>query len=145
LLMVGDGELGSSLRKRAGPNIEFVARLPFDQLRQCYAQSRALIFTAEEDFGITPVEANAAGRPVLAYGRGGVLDSIVAEHTGLFFREQTVEALVDAVERLERWLPEFDPAAAVANAARFAPEHFDRQFLAAVERAWNGKSVDVPA
>lgn len=139
LLIVGDGALGPALRKRAGPNIEFIARLPFDRLRECYAQSRALIFGAEEDFGITPVEANAAGRPVLAYGRGGVLDTIADGSTGLFFREQTVEALIEGVERLEQWLPGFDPGMAVANAARFAPEHFDRQFLASIDRAWNGK------
>lgn len=144
LLMVGEGDLAPELRKRAGPNIEFISKLPFDKLRQCYAESRALIFTAEEDFGIVPVEANAAGRPVIAYGRGGVLDSIINERTGLFYREQSVEALIEAVQRFEAWLPHFDPAAAIDNVRRFAPEHFDRAFLAAVERAYNGKNALVP-
>lgn len=145
LLVVGEGQLAPDLRKRAGPNIEFIPKLPFDKLRLAYAQSRALVFTAEEDFGIVPVEANAAGRPVLAYGRGGVLDSIIDGQTGLFFREQTAESLMGAVEQFQSWLPDFNPAVAVANAARFSPEHFDQGFLAAVDRAWNGKSVDVPA
>jgi len=145
LLVVGDGDLAPDLRKRAGPNIEFVTKLPFDELRRCYAESRALVFTAEEDFGIVPVEANAAGRPVIAYGRGGVLDSIVKERTGLFFREQSVEALIDAIERFEAWLPQFDPAEAMDNVRRFAPEQFDQGFLAAVDRAWAGKSAVMPA
>ena len=125
LLMVGTGELAEDIARRAGPNIRIVERLDFARLRQAYAECRALIFPPEEDFGIVPVEANAAGRPVIAYGRGGAMDSIVDKETGLFFYEQSVEALIDAVERLERWLPHFEPEAARANARRFAPEVFD--------------------
>lgn len=134
LLMVGTGELAAQVAKRAGPNIEIVERLDFASLRRAYAQCRALIFPPEEDFGIIPVEANAAGRPVIAYGHGGALDSIVDSETGLFFHEQSVEALIDAVERLERWLPEFDPAAAQLNARRFSPEIFDAKISAAVDQ-----------
>jgi len=77
----------------------------------------------------------ASGRPVLAYGRGGALDSVVAEHTGLFFHEQTSAALIEAVRRMEAWLPHFDPAAAQARARDFSPQHFDRGVLAALARA----------
>jgi glycosyltransferase involved in cell wall biosynthesis len=132
LLMVGEGELAADLRRRAGPNITIVPRLNFDQLRQAYARCRALVFTAEEDFGIVPVEAMASGRPVLAYGRGGARDSIVDGVTGQFFAEQTVESLIEAIARLEAWLPGFSPQDAVAQARKFAPERFDEGFLAAV-------------
>jgi glycosyltransferase involved in cell wall biosynthesis len=135
LLVIGDGDMAAELKGRAGPNIRFVDRMPFDRLRQAYAEAMALVFTAEEDFGIVPVEANAAGRPVIAYGRGGILDSIVEQTTGIFFGEQSIEALVDAVERFETWLPEFDPAAAIENAQRFSPERFDSKFLEAVDHA----------
>jgi glycosyltransferase involved in cell wall biosynthesis len=132
LLMVGDGELGAEIRRKARPNVKVVDRLNFDELRRAYARCRALVFTAEEDFGIVPVEAMASGRPVLAFGRGGVLDTVTPGETGLFFDEQTPEALIEAVEALERWLPHFDPAAAVRSARRFSPEAFDRGFMSVV-------------
>ncbi|MEH6756669.1 MAG: glycosyltransferase [Parasphingorhabdus sp.] len=125
LLMVGTGELAGDIAKRAGPNIKILERLDFADLRKAYAECRALIFPPEEDFGIVPVEANAAGRPVIAYGRGGIRDSIIPDHTGLFFEEQHPDALIDAVERFEQWLPQFNPDVAVQNAERFAPEIFD--------------------
>jgi len=133
LLMVGDGELAARIRRRAGPNIEVVPKLGFDALRAAYAEARALVFSAEEDFGIVPVEAMASGRPVLAYGRGGVLDTVLEGETGLFFTEQTVESIIDGVRALERWLPYFDPDRAVAQARKFAPETFDRGIMAAIE------------
>jgi glycosyltransferase involved in cell wall biosynthesis len=125
LLMIGTGEQEAQLRRRAGPNIRIVSRLPFDQLRAAYAQCRALIFTAEEDFGIVPVEAMAAGRPVLAYAGGGTRDSVVPGTTGLLFSPQTADGLIDGVAAMEEWLPDFDPAAAIAQARRFSPEAFD--------------------
>ena len=133
LPMVGDGEMAAELRKRAGPTIRIIPRMRFDELRHAYATSKALIFTPEEDFGIVPVEMMASGRPVLAYARGGIRDSLVERKTGLFFERQTIESLIDGVRAMEAWLPEFDPADAVAQAERFAPEHFDAGILAALE------------
>ncbi|MBC2665227.1 glycosyltransferase [Novosphingobium flavum] len=130
LVMVGTGGMARSLRARAGPNVTFVERMSFDQLRAAYAGCKALVMTAEEDFGITPVEAMASGRPVVAYGRGGVLDSVVEHRTGLFFDEQSPEALNAAIAGMEHFLPHFDPAAAVAQAQRFAPEEFDLKMAA---------------
>ena len=132
LTVVGDGPQAAMLKKRAGPSIRMIPRLDFGELRRAYARCRALVFTAEEDFGIVPVEVMASGRPVVAYGRGGALDSVVEGRTGLFFGEQTTEALVAAVQRLERWLPHFDPAEAIARAHDFAPERFDAGVLGAL-------------
>jgi glycosyltransferase involved in cell wall biosynthesis len=135
LTIVGDGPQADELHKAAKSNIVFKTRLTYAELQAAYATCRALIFTPEEDFGIVPVEANAAGRPVIAFGRGGVTDSIVPGETGIFFSEQTPDALCSAVQNFERWLPDFDPRRAVENAARFAPERFDSAFGAAVAAA----------
>jgi glycosyltransferase involved in cell wall biosynthesis len=138
LVMVGTGELAADIARRAGPNIRIVDRLDFPGLRRAYAECRALIFPPEEDFGIVPVEANAAGRPVIAYGRGGATDSIRPGETGVFFHEQSVDALIDAVQRFEKWLPEFDPQAARDNARRFSPEVFDTKFADIVAEGMSG-------
>lgn len=135
LTIVGDGPQAAELHRAAKANITFRTRLSYGELQTAYATCRGLIFTPEEDFGIVPVEANASGRPVVAYGRGGVTDSIIPDQTGIFFDEQTVDSLCDAVERCERWLPHFDPQRAVANAARFAPKCFDSGFRAVVAGA----------
>lgn len=132
-LMVGDGEMFKAVAARAGPNVEVRQRLSFEELKQAYATSKALVFTPEEDFGIVPVEANASGRPVVAFGRGGVTDSIVDGETGLFYREQSVDSLCDAIRRLEGWLPSFRPETAMRNARRFAPDVFDRGILQALD------------
>lgn len=132
LLMVGDGEMLPELRRRAMPNIRFARHLDYTSLRNAYAQAQALIFTAEEDFGIVPVEANASGRPVIGFGKGGLLDTVVPDETGLYFTEQTPESLIEAVQGYQRWARHFVPMDAVRNARRFAPEVFDHGFLSKV-------------
>lgn len=132
LLMVGSGAMSKKLKAIAKPNIRIVDRLDFDNLRAAYANARALVFTAEEDFGIVPVEAMASGRPVLAFGKGGVLDSIAPGETGLFFSEQKAESLVEGLDRMEAWLPHFEPESAIARSELFNPERFDEKFMALV-------------
>lgn len=132
LLMVGNGSLARKLHGIAGPNIRFIERMSFPELQRAYAAARALVFTAEEDFGIVPVEALASGRPVLAYGHGGVLDSVEPGVSGQFFDRQDADSLVEGVERMEAWLPHFDPAESVKRAARFSPEIFDTKIAALV-------------
>jgi glycosyltransferase involved in cell wall biosynthesis len=131
LLMVGDGAMAAAVRRRARANITIVPRMSFDALRAAYARCRALVFTAEEDFGLTPVEAMASGRPVLAYGKGGVAETVQSERTGLFFEQPTRDSLIEGVKRMEDWLPHFDPSVAVRSAARFSPAAFDAGMLTA--------------
>lgn len=130
LVMVGSGSMAKSLRARARPNITFIERMDFDKLRHAYAHCRAFVMTAEEDFGITPVEAMASGRPVVAYGRGGVLDTVVDGHTGVYFHKQEPGALAQAVRETEVFLQDFSPADAVGQAEKFAPEKFDAKMMA---------------
>jgi glycosyltransferase involved in cell wall biosynthesis len=132
LLMVGDGEMAKDVRRKAGPNITIVPRMSFDELRIAYSRCKALVFTPEEDFGMVPVEAMASGRPVLAFGKGGVLDSVEPDLTGLLFDEQSTDSIIDGIERMENWVgKEFDPNVARASAKRFSPERFDAKFLTA--------------
>ncbi|MBI1340920.1 glycosyltransferase [bacterium] len=102
LVIIGEGEQRAQLEKRfAGGTVKFLGRVGFDDLKRCMAEARALVFPGLEDFGIIPVESMAAGRPVIAYGRAGVLDSVKDGETGLFFDEQSVDSVIDAVERFE--------------------------------------------
>ena len=125
LLMIGDGPLAGRIRAQAGDNVRVVSKLSFADLKRAYSRCRALVFTAEEDFGLIPVEVVASGRPVLAFGGGGALETISEGVSGLFFDNQTADALIDGVERMERWLKDFRPGQAIASVDRFAPHNFD--------------------
>ena len=124
LHIIGDGAMLDALRKKAGPNIRFSQHVDFRALRDAYAKARALVFTAEEDFGIIPVEVMASGRPVLAYGRGGALETVSEGVSGLFFESQSVESLANGLARLEEWLPTFDPTAAILHVQKFGMQQF---------------------
>ncbi|TFL18394.1 glycosyltransferase [Jannaschia formosa] len=115
------------LKARARSNVTFLGRTPFATLKDHLARCRAVIFPGEEDFGIVPVEAMASGRPVIAYGRGGALDTVVDGETGLLFPEQSVDAMVAAIERFEaERLWDVDPARLVAHAQGFSEDAFRR-------------------
>ncbi|NLS76115.1 MAG: glycosyltransferase family 4 protein, partial [Chloroflexi bacterium] len=101
LHIVGDGRDRAALEAIAKPNIRFLGRLSDAEVREQYAGCRAFVFPGEEDFGITPVEAQAAGRPVIAYAGGGALDTVLDGETGILFRDKTPEALAEAVMRCE--------------------------------------------
>jgi glycosyltransferase involved in cell wall biosynthesis len=132
LLMVGDGEMEPKLRATANSNIKFAKNLPFAELKKAYATARGLIFTAEEDFGIVPVEMMASGRPVLAFQRGGALDTVTDEISGRFFDDASVDGLIAGIQDFERFLTDFSPESCKESVARFAPEHFDAGFQACV-------------
>jgi glycosyltransferase involved in cell wall biosynthesis len=122
LVILGDGPEAAALRARARPNIEFLGRQPFAALRDRFERCRAFIYPQIEDFGITALEAQAAGRPVLAYRQGGALETVIEGKTGLFFDAQTPESLAACVEAFEGQT--LSAAACRANAERFRPEAF---------------------
>lgn len=101
LVVVGDGPERPNLEKIAGPTVEFKGRVSEVKLIELYQNSRALIFPGEEDFGIVPLEAQACGKPVLAFGKGGLLETVVPGETGLFFNEQTENSLIECIELFE--------------------------------------------
>jgi glycosyltransferase involved in cell wall biosynthesis len=133
LVVVGDGEMRETLERKSGPNISFLGRVPFAELKQQFATCKALVFPGEEDFGIIPVEVMACGRPVIAYGRGGALDTVQEGLSGVLFHEQTVTALNDTITRFEEnadlcgsplairdWAKQFDTAIFKKKFATFA-------------------------
>jgi glycosyltransferase involved in cell wall biosynthesis len=127
LLIVGGGQEEARLRRMAGPTVDFLGQLSNAAITDILSKARAFVFPGLEDFGITPIEAMASGTPVIAYGAGGALES-VTEQTGIFFREQTVDAFCAAIEEMERRHVEFDPANARARAQLFSKERFQREF-----------------
>lgn len=101
LVVIGEGPYRDRLVAMAGPSVQFCGRLDDQEIHSHYAKCRALILPGEEDFGITPVEAMACGKPVVALGRGGALETVLDGRTGVFFSEPSTDALLDAVQRCE--------------------------------------------
>ena len=137
LVVAGEGEETARLRAMAGPSVSFVGRVNDAEAARLYGTSRALIFPGEEDFGMVPVEAQATGCPVVAYGRGGALETVRDGETGLFFAEQTVEALCEALDRFESG-PGFAPDVLRAQAERFGEERFRAEMEHEIETALQG-------
>ena len=132
LVVYGDGRDRESLQALAGPNVTFLGRVSSERLIDLYQHCRAFVFPGLEDFGIAPLEAQAAGRPVIAFAGGGALDTIIDGETGVLFGEQTVQSLVTAVRRLET--TQFSPAACRRNAERFTVERFKRDLMNFIEQ-----------
>ena len=145
LWIVGDGRDRERLEALAGPTVRFLGRLPDDEVRHLWARCRATVFMSEDDFGIAQVEAQAAGRPVVAYAAGGVFDTVVPDETGVWVNEQTTGSLVDALRRFDTL--SFDTDRLVHHAQRFSRERFQRELVDVVtetlearragERTWN--------
>ncbi|MGC3976543.1 MAG: glycosyltransferase [Nitrospira sp.] len=150
LKIIGKGQEEARLRKLAGPTVEFLGWQPDSVVRDHYARCRALLFPGEEDFGIVPLEAMACGKPVVAFGRGGALETVVPlpgagsmngsgqPPTGVFFFTQSVDSLVEAIETCERRRTEFDPHAIRAHVATFDRRLFKERMKAFAMGALTG-------
>jgi glycosyltransferase involved in cell wall biosynthesis len=143
LVVAGDGPDRARLQGMAGPTVKFLGRVDEATRVSLIEGAKALIFPGEEDFGIVPVEVQAAGRPVIGYGRGGVLDTVVAGETGILFEEQTVDAVVEAIQESER--QSWDRARIRVQSERFRPEYFRESIAALVARGvQEGRSLQQP-
>ncbi|RBW52512.1 MULTISPECIES: glycosyltransferase [Ruegeria] len=131
LVVVGDGSQRSELEQNLPPNVRLLGRVPSADLPGLYQTAKALIFPAEEDFGIVPVEAMACGTPVLAYGQGGVRDSVIEGRTGLFFDDQSSSSIVETIHRFER--AHFNSGDISEHASGFGAERFRREFSNVVD------------
>jgi glycosyltransferase involved in cell wall biosynthesis len=131
LLVIGEGRDRPRLEAMAAPNVRFLGHVGDDGLGDYVANCRAFVFPGEEDFGIAPLEAQAAGRPVVAYAAGGALETVVEEQTGTFFREPAPMALAEAVRQLDDH--QFDPVAIRQHAMRFDRAQFERRLAQLVK------------
>lgn len=136
LIVIGDGPEMMRVRAKAASNVTILGYQPSDVVRDCMQRAKAFVFAAEEDFGIAPVEAQACGTPVIAYGRGGTTESVINGRTGILFAEQTTESLIEGVRDFEAVAPNFDRLLLRRNAERFSPLRFRREFASLVEREW---------
>ncbi len=131
LVVIGGGEMLGEIRRLAGPNVTVLGPQPFEVLKEHYAKCRALIFPGEEDFGMVPGEAMASGRPVVAFGRGGATETVCAGLSGVFFAEQSVEAISAAVKDLANI--QIDSGKIVEHARQFGRDRFFQKMRAHID------------
>jgi glycosyltransferase involved in cell wall biosynthesis len=147
LVVIGDGPDIDKVRAVAGPNVTIMGQQPFEVLRHHLQNAKAFVFAAEEDFGITPVEAQACGTPVIAFGRGGVLETVRglddAAPTGVFYPQQTTESLVAAVQTFEREAHRISARACREQAEHFSERRFEHQIRQFVEARY--AEADLPS
>ena len=139
LVVIGDGPEMSAVKAAAGPNVTVMGGQPNDVVVSYLQRAKAFLFAAEEDFGIAPVEAQACGTPVIAYGKGGALETVLGRdgdnQTGVFFDAQTPDAIVAAVQHLDTRLHAISPQACRANAERFSTRKFHANIQEVVDNA----------
>jgi glycosyltransferase involved in cell wall biosynthesis len=147
LVVIGDGPEMPAVRAAAGPNVTILGKQPDEVVVSHLQRAKAFLFAAEEDFGIAPLEAQACGTPVIAYGKGGALETIRGhdgeEQTGVFFPEQTPEAIAQAVAHLDRRYASITPEACRRNVERFSIARFRREFASFVNAAMQGHSTQL--
>lgn len=141
LIVIGDGPEMKKIRDKASANTEILGFQSNEIMENCMRNAKAFVFAAEEDFGITPVEAQACGTPVIAYGKGGVLETIRGMSnttpTGVFFDKQHVDSIIDAVNKFESNFDLFAPIECRNNAMRFSEERFKNEIHSYVNDKWN--------
>jgi glycosyltransferase involved in cell wall biosynthesis len=133
LVVIGDGPQFGEAKAKAGPNVKLLGYQPHDVLHEYLQKAKAFIFAAEEDYGIAPIEAQACGTPVLAYGKGGASETVVDGVTGYHFFEQSVDAICAVVGRFENTSQSFSPAAIRTHALRFSESRFKHEFKDFIE------------
>jgi len=132
LVVIGTGQDEAKLKAFAGPTVRFLGWQSDEVIRDHFRRAKALLFPAEEDFGIVPVEAQACGCPVIAFGKGGAVET-VSERSGVFFEEQTVGSMIEGIERFEAIRDSFDPRAARKNALPFRPERYEAELFGYID------------
>ncbi|MGF6920941.1 glycosyltransferase involved in cell wall biosynthesis [Paraburkholderia sp. 40] len=139
LVVIGDGPDMAKIRAKAGPNVEIMGYQPFEVLKDRMSRAKAFVFAAEEDFGISVVEAQACGTPVIAYGKGGALETVrdlsEPKPTGMFFDEQDTDSIIAAVNRFDELRHRFLPENCRGNAEQFSAAHFRERFFSQVRAA----------
>ncbi|HDE1447649.1 TPA: glycosyltransferase family 4 protein [Klebsiella pneumoniae] len=145
LIVIGDGSEMSKIKSKATTNVEILGFQPNEIMRDYMKNAKAFVFAAEEDFGITPVEAQACGTPVIAFGKGGSLETIrpygVNKPTGVFFAEQTVPSLIDAINLFENIFDKITPKNCRENALRFSVDIFKDTFSKYIDEKWSEFNV----
>jgi len=144
LVVIGSGQDAARLRSQAGPNVSFLGWQSDEVIRDHLRRCKALLYPGEEDFGIVPLEAQACGAPVIAYGRGGALETVQPlgeskSPTGVLFEEQSVNAVANAMEQFEKHIIAFDPRAARRNALPFARSRYEAELFGYIEEVVSGK------
>ena len=137
LIVIGDGECLTRCKKLAGPNIRFLGYQPQQELRRYMRKAKAFVVAAQEDFGITAVEAQACGTPVICLDRGGSLDSVIGGRTGVFFHQQNATGIIEAVEQFDATRSSYAPIAIRRNAERFSEAEFRRKFAEILSEQWS--------
>ena len=140
LVVIGDGSEMTKIKSKASKNIEILGYQPNNVMEEHMRKAKAFVFAAEEDFGITPVEAQACGTPVIAFGKGGALETIrpfgASSPTGLFFDKQEMGSIISAINQFENIQDVVDPVACRDNALHFSSERFQREVTNYIETKW---------
>lgn len=137
LFVIGKGEQEERIKKMLTPNITFLGYQSFSKLKYYMERAKAFVFAAEEDFGIIPIEAQACGTPIIAYGRGGALETVIDGQTGIHFHQQTCQAIQEAVARFEQKGVSFSPELIRHHAEKFSQRQFDEKFSNFIFDHWN--------
>ncbi len=141
LIISGEGKYKKELMEMATPNVTFIPFQPFEQYSEYMRNAKAFMFAANEDFGITMAEAQACGTPVIAYAEGGALEIVVDGETGILFKEQTADSIVDAVTKFEQMETAFSADKIRQNSERFSQERFDKEMMEFTQKYINEKGI----
>lgn len=140
LVVIGNGKYLKELKSIATPNISFVPFQRFDKFNEYMKNAKAFLFAAEEDFGITMVEAQACGTPVIAYNKGGASEIVKDHYTGILFQKQDPESVIEAIHKFEKSQDKFNPVKIRENALKFGEERFKREMDDFIKQCMNERS-----